>query len=159
MESLAIPVGLDVKSTGEVTFSVNYSTLPENLIPVLKDRLLNIQTPFETGNNNYTTTVSEIESDYGRFYISFSSTTNVAQIHNGPFFKAWYSNNTIQIQGKVEGAAIITLYDINGRALMQKKVTNESQNSLSIPNFGNGIFLLKIAGSNKTELLKVPVLK
>ncbi len=91
--------------------------------------------------------------------ISFSSTTNLAQIQNGPFFKAWYSDNTIQIHGKMEGPAIITLYDINGRALMQKKVGNESQNLLSIPNLGNGIYLVKIADSNKTELLKVPVLK
>jgi hypothetical protein len=42
---------------------------------------------------------------------------------------------------------------------MQKEVRNESQNSLSIPNFSNGIYLVKITGSNKTELLKVPVLK
>jgi hypothetical protein len=159
MESLAIPVGLDVKSAGEISFNINYFSLPGNLIPVLEDRLLNIKTPFETGNINYTSTVSESESDYGRFYISFSSTTDVAQIKNGPFFKAWYSNNTIQIQGKMEGPAIVILYDINGRALMQKEVRNESQNSLSIPNLGNGIYLVKITGSNKTELLKVPVLR
>jgi hypothetical protein len=159
LESLTIPVGLDVKSAGEVTFSINYSSLPGNQIPVLEDRLLNTKTPFEISTNSYTSKVSESENDYGRFYISFSSTTNAAQIKNEPFFKAWYSNNRIQIQGKVEGAAMITLYDINGRVLMQKEVTNESQNSLSIPNLGNGIYLVKIAGSNKTELLKVHVLK
>lgn len=159
IESLAIPVGLDVKSAGEVTFSINYSSLPGHLIPVLEDRLLNIKTPFETGNINYTSKVSESESDYGRFYVSFSSTTDVAQIQNGTFYKAWYSNNAIQIHGKMEGPATITLYDINGRVLMHKAVTNESQNSISIPNFSNGIYLVKITGSNKTELLKVPVLK
>ncbi len=159
MESLAIPLGLDVKSAGEITFSINYSTLPGNLIPVLEDRLLNINTPFETDSNTYTSTVNESESDYGRFYISFSSTTDVAQIQNGNFFRAWYSNNTIQIQGNVEGAAIITLYDINGRALMHKQVAAASHHSLSIPNIGNGIYLVKIACSNRTELLKVPVLK
>jgi hypothetical protein len=159
IESLAIPVGLDVKSAGEISFSINYSSLPGNLIPVLEDRLLNIKTPFETVNNNYKTTVSESESDYGRFYVSFSSTTDLAHIQNGTFFKAWYSNNTIQIHGKMEGPATIILYDIKGRVLMQKEVRNESQNSLSIPNFSNGIYLVKITGSNKTELLKVPVLK
>jgi hypothetical protein len=159
MESMAIPVGLDVKSAGEITFNINYFSLPGNLIPVLEDRLLNIKTPFETGNNNYTSTVSESESDYGRFYVSFSSTTDLAHIQNGTFFKAWYSNNTIQIHGKMEGPATIILYDIKGRVLMQKEVRNESQNSLSIPNFSNGIYLVKITGSNKTELLKVPVLK
>ncbi len=156
LEMMEIPVGLDATIGGEITLSIQKENFPGSLIPVLNDKLLNTQFAFNTESDVYATTINDNTKGFGRFTITFSSTTDIDDIMSGQaHFKAWHSNGLLNISGEITGEGLATVYDINGRKLAVRKLMPSGQNQIQIPTPISGIYLIKVEDAKRSEVLKV----
>jgi hypothetical protein len=151
-----IPVGLDVATGGEISFSLQQENFPGNVTPVLNDKLTGASFAFSGGDTVYTTSIPDGTKGYGRFTLTFSSTTGVDDILDSQsHFQAWYSNGTITISGNIEGGGEVSVYDVQGRKLAAEKLGCSNQNRIAVPQATSGIYLVKVKDSNRSEVLKV----
>lgn len=158
LNSVSIPIGLDLNSNGNVTFSMKVNNIPENLIPVLEDKVLNAKVKFTGTDGSYTANVVAPICQ-NRFFITFSSTTFSEQLADGLRYKVWCQNNLLKILGRTEGIARVFIYNLNGQLLLQKNWNGESEYELNISGLVEGVYLVKVIDQNKLELFKVPVIK
>jgi len=156
IEQYQIPVGIDASASGEITFSLKSENLSPGIVPVLNDKLTGTSFSFENESDVYTTFVTDAAKGYGRFSLTFSSTTGINET-GIPNFKAWYSEGYIYISGQMEGLGEATVYDINGRKVAIHQLSYSTQNRIEVPAGTNGIYLVKIKDSKRSEVLKVPV--
>jgi hypothetical protein len=69
--NLLIPIGLECKTGGSVTFSVETSLLPADGVFEFIDSVEHVTTSLTGGNFSYTTTVSANSKGFNRFYFRF----------------------------------------------------------------------------------------
>ncbi|HEY5592443.1 MAG TPA: leucine-rich repeat domain-containing protein [Paludibacter sp.] len=144
--NLVIPVGVDCRDGGEITFSAQTVDLPAACNVILEDRTTKTFTTL-TGGTTYKTTVLAGTTDIGRFYIrtgdNFTTGTSglTAAICN---LKAYTVNGAIIIEGEVSDQAIATLYDLQGLKVLVHSLQKGSLNILSCPDLINGIYLFTI---------------
>jgi len=157
MEEYVIPVGIDAAASGEISFSLKSENLPSGITPILNDNVTGISFPFNSEEDVYTTTISE-STGYGRFTLTFSSTTAVDDILSGEsHFKAWYSNGSIYISGEMDGTGEATVYDVNGRKVAIHQLSSSTRNRIDAPEGASSLYLVRISDSKRSEVLKVPV--
>ncbi len=156
LETIEIPVGLDATIGGEITLSIQKENFPGSLIPVLNDKLLDTQFAFNTESDVYATTINDNTKGFGRFTLTFSSTTDVEDIISGQdYFRAWYNNGLLNISGEIIGEGQATVYDINGRKMAVRRLMPSGQNQISLPTVTSGIYLIKVEDAKRSEVLKV----
>ncbi|MBN2636892.1 MAG: T9SS type A sorting domain-containing protein [Prolixibacteraceae bacterium] len=156
IESYEIPVGVNIKESGEISFSLNKENFPQDMIPVLTDNQTGEHFAFTKEGNVYTTTTSSETNGYGRFTLTFSSVTGVEDLLSTPqTYRAWYSNGQITISGETKGKATAEIYDLQGRKLAIHQLKNTNLNRIEAPQGSTGIYLLRIKDSGRTEVLKV----
>jgi len=156
IESYEIPVGVNVKETCEISFSLNNENFPQDIIPVLNDNQTGEQFAFTGEGDVYTTIVNAESNGYGRFTLTFSSVTGIDDLLLTPQpYRAWYSNGQITISGEIEGDATAEVYDIQGRKLATHRLESTNLNRIEAPQGSSGVYLLKIKNSGRAEVLKV----
>jgi len=157
LEEYEIPVGIDAATSGKISFSLKSKNLREGITPILNDKKTGMSFPFNSEEDVYTATISESQG-YGRFTLTFSSTTDVDDLLSGePHFKAWYSNGSIYISGEIDGTGEATVYDINGRKVAIHQLSNSVRNQIDAPTGASSLYLVRISDSKRSEVLKVPV--
>lgn len=156
MEEFEIPVGIDGGTSGEISFSLKSVNLASGIVPVLNDHLTGESFVFNSEEDVYTTSITDQSQGYGRFTLTFSSTTGIDN-NSVSTLKAWYNKGYIYINGQLDGAGEATIYDINGRKLAEHPLTDSFQNKISAPEGTGSIYLVKIKDSKRSEVLKVPV--
>ncbi|MCK3685501.1 hypothetical protein [Maribellus sp. YY47] len=157
MEEVEIQVGIDAATSGEISLSLKSENLPSGVVAVLNDKATGMSFPFNREEAVYTTTIDGAQG-YGRFTLTFSSTTAVDDMLSGePHFKAWYSSGSIYISGELDGTGEATVYDINGRKLAIHKLSSGVRNRIAAPAGANSLYLVRISDSKRNEVLKVPV--
>ncbi len=156
IESYEIPVGLNVREPGEISFSINRENFQADISPVLTDNQTGEQFAFNGEGDTYTTTASPETNGYGRFTLTFSSVTGVEDLLAKPqTYRAWYSNGQITISGETRGKATAEIYDLQGRKLAAHQLRSTNFNRIEAPQGSSGIYLLRIKDSGRTEVLKV----
>jgi len=144
--NLVIPVGIDCKAGGDVTFSAENVALPTECNVVLEDKTTGILTLLSDGAG-YKATLPAETSGIGRFYIhtnlnlSTGKSEITAEINK---LKAYITNGMIIIEGEVTDQAIATLYNLQGQKVRVKSLQKGSMNTLSCPELMNGIYMLTI---------------
>ncbi|MEZ5103479.1 MAG: T9SS type A sorting domain-containing protein [Draconibacterium sp.] len=156
IEQYEIPLGIDVESVGEISFILRQENFPVGIIPVLNDSQTGTSFVFNSKEDVYTTTVNAEANGYGRFTLTFLSTTGIGE-NKVSNFKAWYNDGYIYISGQMNGAGDATIYDINGRKVAVHQLTDSGHNKISVPKGTKGIYLVKVKDSKHSEVLKVPV--
>jgi len=144
--NLVIPVGVDCRDGGEITFSAETVDLPTDCNVILEDRSTKTYTSLADGAT-YKTTVLAGSTAVGRFYIRTGDnfTTGTSGLTAGiSSLKAYNVNGTIIIEGEVNDQAIATLYDLQGLKVLVHSLQKGSLNILSCPDLINGIYLLTI---------------
>lgn len=158
VKDLEIPLGMDLTEFGSITFSIEKIEFPENLVPVLEDKVLDTKRAFSDPGDIYATVVNE--NGYGRFYLSFSSTTDVNTLESATTnYKVWYGNRFIQISGNYEPNTMVSVYDVNGRLLKQQELTDLQVNQLETGFANAGVYLVRITSKNASEVHKVSIVK
>ncbi len=155
--NLVIPVGLDCKDGGEITFSARTVELPSTCTVILEDKTANTFTSLE-GDATYKATVGAGTTPVGRFYIhtSVSTTTGMSGLNSGiAGLKAYIANEAIIIEGSVSDQATATLFDVQGRKIWVKPLLKGVLNTLPCSDLLKGMYVLSIQQKNETVTKKV----
>ena len=156
--SMIIPVGIDFKTGGVVVFSAELMSMPSDSKVILEDKLLKTFT--DLSENDYTVTIAANSSISDRFQLHTSyQTTGLSE---GSFDKTTLSayavrNIEIRVKGAVSKQAIATLYDVQGRVVVMKKMEEGSLNIIPTPNIKTGIYMLFVKDGGKMQGFKIPV--
>lgn len=147
-ELRVIPVGLDLKSGGKTTFSLETVGFPENAKVYLEDKVLKTLTLLNKEDAEYTVTLSETKG-YGRFNLLVAdfkinhTTTNLSTVEK-PAINVYTRDNAIFINGNIERSTLVALYDINGKVRYSGKAESAGLYRVDVSNLPSGIYLLRI---------------
>jgi hypothetical protein len=157
-DTLVIPVGVDFKDGGEVTFSA--STVPvDGRRFWLEDRTMGIFTDISL--KSYTVTLPAKSYGTGRFYLlaSANTPTGTEQLTDGlAELRIWVSNGRMIIKGEVGEGAKCEIYDMNGRMLLKSLLTDGELNTVGLPYGLYGVVLIKVTDGVKITTRKVAIL-
>jgi hypothetical protein len=156
--SLVIPIGLESKTGGEISFSAETVELPTACSVILEDKLAKTFTSLANGAT-YKTTVSAGTTAVGRFYIHTSNSTTGISVQTGSVFnlKAYPADGQIWIIGEVANGAKASLFDVNGRNLGTFNLQEGSRNSISSAGLAPGVYLLNVTEASKRFNTKIVI--
>lgn len=152
--NLIIPVGVDCKDGGEITFSAETVDLPSACKVILEDRTTKTFTSLTDGAT-YKTTVSAGSTAVGRFYIRTGDNFTTGASGLTLNLKVFTGKGAIIIEGEVGDQAIATLYNVQGQRVRVQPLKKGSMNTISCPDLGNGIYLLKIQQDGESVTRKL----
>ena len=154
-----IPVGIDTEKGGEVTFSA-YTVPPGNNKFWLEDRATGIFT--ELDGSTYTVTLPAKTYGTGRFFIIASTNTPTAikPVPEDPEagIRIWTYNEEVIIKGEISSKAICTIFDINGKKILETRLADGEMNTVTLPSGKHGIYVVRVVDGMKVTTKKVALL-
>jgi len=155
-ENVVIPIGVESKEGGSITFSAKTQELPTNTSVVLEDKTTGTLTPLTDSTSTYTATVDAGTKGIGRFYLITKSATTTTGISTdeATTVSAYASNKTITINGKLAGATA-QLFDINGKQVDVKKLSADNVSTLEESKLVDGVYVLRVISVGKVYSFKV----
>jgi hypothetical protein len=157
-DKIIIPIGIDSEKGGEVTFSAFTVPLEDNKF-WLEDRVTGIFTNLNT--DTYTVTVPAKTYGTGRFFIIASANTPTGMEkpqEEGQGVRIWTSNDQVIIKGEVSDRAICEIYNVNGKKILDKRLSGGELNTIAIPSGLNGVFIVRVTDGVKVATKKVAIL-
>lgn len=152
---LIIPVGLDCKTAGTVTFSIRPVNLPGECKPVLLDKQTGIATDFSVAGAKYTATVAADTRGTGRFYLYTNRIGSGIDEETTAGLLIYNVNRDIRIEGMVSGKADAILYDLSGKAIGNYKLEPSTVNILRPLGIPAGTYLLVVRDGEKSSTGKL----
>jgi hypothetical protein len=179
LDTMVIPVSLDLTTGGEVTFTATSANLPAGCVPVLEDRLTGISTTLTTDGASYKVTLPSNTSGIKRFYLHLSDTKTAPTVavkadvavaatippnssiinQNLARIKVYPIGREIHIQGVVGDQNVATLYDITGRSIGVYPLQAADNITLYPEGINNGIYLLRIVQGNAQRFVGKMILR
>lgn len=150
-----IPVGLTAMQGAVVTFSADVLTVP-GYNYYLEDRLTGTFTDLAGGS--YTVTLPPQTNGTGRFYLWATDRmfTGVETPATGdPDIRVWISNGMLVIDGMVSDRAVVSVYDLTGRKLTERRLTGGEHNTLALPQSAAGILMVRVSDGMKVFTGKI----
>ncbi len=160
-ELLTIPVGLDLKKGGEVTFTLETTDgFPTDLKVYLEDKVTHTTTQFISSNSKYSVAVPGLKG-YGRFNLLFSnSVTGIDIEQQGKTdFNVFTRDRLIFVNGPADNNTRFSVYGINGKIWYQNRAEAINQNTIDAAGFAAGVYFIKIDKPEGTQTLKVVLTK
>ena len=157
--SLVIPLGLDCKTGGEVTFSAETVELPAACSVILEDKTTKTFTSL-AGGATYKATVPSGATGTGRFYIHTNDViSGVSDLPSTATFslKVYPANGEIIIEGEVSNQAKAALFDLNGKKLGAYTLQGQNRNTISVAGVVPGVYLLSVTDSGKRFTTKIVI--
>ena len=157
--SLVIPLGLDCKTGGEVTFSAETVELPAACSVILEDKMAKTFTSL-AGGATYKATVPAGATGTGRFYIHTNDViSGVSDLPSAATFslKVYPANGEIIIEGEVSNQAKAALFDLNGKKLGAYALQGQNRNTISVAGVVPGVYLLNVTDSGKRFTTKIVI--
>jgi hypothetical protein len=157
-DTLVIPVGVDFKKGGEVTFSAETVAISGRRF-WLEDRVAGTFT--EMGLKGYTVTLPADTYGMGRFYIIASANTPTAiDGPEGPGgLRVWLSDRSLIIEGPLGGESTGEIFSLSGKKLLQFRLDQGNRNIVELPEGINGIILLRINDGAFSTTRKLTVVR
>jgi len=155
-ETNIIPVGIDSENGGEITFSAD--------IVQIEDRnfmLEDIQTGIFTYLlwETYTVTLPPQTYGTGRFYIHSVISTGIEDPIPGNNSQldihVWTVDNMVNIKGELSDQARGAVYDLMGRLIVEDRLRGGEWNTLAVPSYLKGVYLLRVIDGQKAVTRKV----
>lgn len=146
LESMIIPVGVEVKGTKEITFTVEAANIPAGLNVYLEDRQENTLTQLDELNAEYKVSVTEASNGIGRFYLHTSaksalSTTDVV-LNSVSIYKS--DNSTLKIAGLKNGKAAVSIFNILGKNVLSSSFEANGVKEISLPKLAAGVYVVQL---------------
>jgi len=155
--TLIIPVGIESKAGGEVTFSADAYNLDAGCNVILEDRLTARFTDLTRGT--YKTLILPNTVSSNRFFLHTADIMSGIgdQSLSGSLNAYAFNNSEIRIIGEVGSNATANLYDVLGRLVVSHILGDVNYNVISIPAVKKGVYLLNIVTKDSTKTIKVMV--
>lgn len=135
-------------TTNKIEFSADLSDIPENVSVYLEDRLHNTFVKLGGEDQTYSTPV-ETGTVKNRFYLHTSSQqpgqTELSSTKNYRIIPDAKASN-IRIKGGLNKIDRLEIYDLSGR-LVYKTLLNNTE-VIRLPEFGNGLYIVKLYGED-----------
>ena len=155
---IIVPVGIDSKKGGEVTFTA--FTVPlGNYRFWLEDRATGIFTNLNT--NTYTVTLPAETYGTGRFFIIASTNTPTGiekPLAEDTSIRVWTSDKKVIIKGYVSDLAICEVYDLRGKKILETRLTDGELNTVTLPSGLHGVYLVRVVDGAQVTTRKVALL-
>jgi PKD repeat protein len=161
--NLEVPVSIKMSTAGIYMFKASGILLPENVYPILEDRLLNKFTALNGEAESYAVQLNASDKLSERFFLHFADENNITsntspggeEITN---LTAKYKSQRITIFGDAGIDAKAVIYDISGRKISDEyKLTNSNQNEIPAKDVTNGVYFVRVSGKSGKQVIKVPV--
>lgn len=155
---IKVPVGIDSKAGGEVTFSADVVTTGDYKY-WLEDRQTGIFTNLT--EKSYTVTLPANTFGTGRFFIiaSANTPTGIAVPEadvNG--LRIWTAYDLLIIKGEVSDRAVCELFDVRGRMILKRNLNDRELNTVELPSGMKGVFIVRVRDGLKVTTRKIAVL-
>jgi hypothetical protein len=157
-EKNIIPVGIDFEKGGEVTFSA-YTVPIESKKFWLEDRVTGIFT--DLNNNTYIVTLPAKTYGTGRFFIIASTNTPTGiekPKADDTGIRVWTSNEKVIIKGEVSDRAICTIFDMQGKKIVETQLNDGELNTVTLPSGSRGVYLVRVVDGVKVTTRKIALL-
>ncbi len=155
LNAMIIPVGLDFKTGGEVVFSSELLNLPANCKVILEDKLTKTFT--DLSKDEYRVTIPENSVINDRFQLHAGDI--ISEINDviaaNQFIAYAVPNIGIRIEGEVSNHARATLFDVLGRVVLLKNLSEGNLNILQTPNLKPGLYLLTVIDTKGMHTFKI----
>ncbi len=146
-ENLVIPLGLDAVVGDGLTFTAETSGLPEDAVCYLEDRNAGIFTRLDTTEASYSVKLTEDNLRAGTFYIhtgvKFLGIDNVEKDSDEFKFIVNQPEGLLSIIGEVKTNTKLRIYDLAGRLRAERRLLDNSYNTVSLSGLNRGIYLLQ----------------
>lgn len=158
-DQYVIPLGLDCKAGGDVTFTAETVNLPSGCLALLEDRLTKRFTRLDLKDAKYTATLNPDTKGIGRFFLHTSDViSGVQPLENQPY-KVTAISNIVTITGEVSEAAQFYLYSVNGKQLANFKAESLVQNQFDASGYPAGVYILTVADKSQRKSVKFVIEK
>jgi hypothetical protein len=147
-ESMIIPIGIKAENGTEITISSTAINLPIGIDIYLEDKDENSFTLLDS-SSNFTTTLTHDLDGIGRFYLHTTSqalSIDDANFNNISIYTS--SNNNLRIVGLQSSKALIKIYNVLGKQVLNTSFLGTGVNNISIPNVRAGVYIVQL----KTEM-------
>lgn len=157
-DTLIIPVGIDFKNGGDVTFSAE--TVPfDGRRFWLEDREANVFT--DLGTRSYTVNIPAQTYGSGRFFIVASSNTPTAAgrtVAMDGVLRMWVTGGKLTISGRVFEGSTCEIFDIQGKKVMERGLEDGELNTVILPAALQGVMLVRVTDGQRVTTEKLTVI-
>lgn len=153
-DQYVIPIGIDFKAGGDITFIAETINLPSGCQALLEDRLTKRFTRLDLKDAKYTATVSANTKGTGRFFLHTSDVISGDQPIEKVQFKISKIGKTLYINGDVSDKAHFFVYSVNGKQLANFKSESQIQNQFDASGLPAGVYILTVDDQNQKKSIK-----
>jgi len=150
-----IPMGIDYKLGGALTFKAESINLPAGFQVVLEDRLTKSFTRLDLKDAKYSTDVSAGTKGTGRFFLHASDIINGDPKLEEQPFKVYTIGKAIYVNDEVSADAKFSLYSVNGKLLANFKAESQVENRLDVSGLPSGVYVLSVSDKNMKKSVKL----
>ncbi|WP_323788888.1 T9SS type A sorting domain-containing protein [Psychroserpens sp.] len=157
---IIVPVGVKALAGTVLTIGLEenlYSPVPANVNIYLEDTLENTLTLLNTSDYTFTPTTDMVGA--GRFFLRYSADTlslNPNETLNELVIYTNENHEDIIIKGMLTEATDATLYDIQGRLVLNEKLEQSNiTNTIDVSSISSGVYVIKVSNKNSTKTQKL----
>ena len=128
----------------------------------IEDKVENTFTDLSSAGSFHTVKTTKKIEGTGRFFIhTKSAVTGSVEISNNEEFVVLPrpKQNLLHIEGDVENKTVVSVFDLMGRKLIEKKLEKTSINSVNMEGIINGTYVVFIQSSTHSTSKKINWLK
>ena len=151
LDQLQLPLGVNAL-LGTYTLSIQNTNLPEGLEVILTDLVNGNETVLNKHEYTFTVSDSKLEST-DRFLITFQSDALSTGNNSLEELQITAFQNTITVNGDLKNKTALKVYDLQGRLVAQKALSNNNR-QLSLNN-SSGIYLVNLSNAQGSKTQKV----
>jgi len=142
---IRIPIGLDMKEGGEITFTADLSGSLKDANIYLEDNLMQTITNMGTQGASYKTNVASGTKGTGRFFLFSGNTLTAALAVKQAELTVFTGKKNIFVEGEVSRNARLTLFSTDGRMVYDAKASDLRRNLVPTGGMPSGIYILNVA--------------
>jgi len=150
-----IPIGIDFKLGGEITFTAESVNLTSGCQALLEDRVTHRFTRLDLKDAKYSTNVTPGTKGTGRFYLHTSDVISSNPKPVEQSFKVYTIGKTVYVKGAVSTDAQFALYSVNGKLLANFKAESQVENRLDASGLPSGVYVLLVSDKNIKKSVKL----
>ncbi|WP_458625959.1 T9SS type A sorting domain-containing protein [Winogradskyella sp. PC D3.3] len=151
---ISIPLGVKVAEGQQITFSIELSTLSDEVEVYLEDNQTNTFTLLNT--NNYSFTANTAISGTGRFYLRVENSALSTIDLNSKSLQIFANEQTLFINGQLLADTEVSVYDIQGRLVFSSSLAGKSEiNTINAASLSQGVYVVKLKNAEQQQTKKV----